>query len=74
MKFSRVRNRKFKNEKIIGVYVKNTKIVEEKQKIRDHIILEEHSLETLDRKFYRATQNLNIHTTFNKKGKSLKNI
>jgi len=55
LKFSRVRNRKFKNEKIIGVYVKNTKIVEEKQKIRDHIILEEHSLETLDRKFYRAT-------------------
>ena len=37
------------------------------------MILEEHSLETSERKFYRATQNLNIHTTFNKPGNNLKN-
>lgn len=37
------------------------------------MILEEHSLETSERKFYRATQNLNIHTNFNKKGSTFKN-
>ena len=31
------------------------------------MILKEHSFETSERKFYRATQNLNIHTTYYKK-------
>jgi hypothetical protein len=36
------------------------------------MILEEHSLDTSERKFYRATQNLNIHTTYNKTYNNLK--